>query len=193
MNVELFNKNVKLAFTAVLVLAISQILLPFVDLLGGAQSVANSAGAGSGSFWVIVRWLVNIAYLAGVAGFCYVMFMLKDVVEGSAKEAVNLVFIGAAIATGAAILDFFLGGILMALIGIGVAVVYLLGYNKMKVAAELPDTAKAGAGLCSIAAILMLIGAVLCLIPLLGAIINFILLIPAYIILILGWKKAVVA
>ena len=193
MNVELYNKNVKLAFTAVLVLAISQILLPFVDLLGGAQSAANDLGAGSGGFWVVVRWLVNIADLAGVAGFCYAMFMLKDVVEGAAKDAINLIFIGAAIATGAAILDFFLGGFLMALIGIAIAVVYLLGYSKMKVAAELPEPAKAGAGLCFVAAILMLVGAVLCLIPFLGAIINFILLIPAYIVLIIGWKKAVVA
>lgn len=193
MDTAIYNKNVKLAFTAVLVYAISAILLPFADLVGGLQSTANDFGASAGGFWVVIRYLVNIAYLAGVACFAYALFNLKNTVEGQeAQDAVNLVFIGAAIAAVAAVLDFFVGGFIMGLFGIAVAVIYIIGYNKIKVAAGIPDAAKSSAALCFVAAIIMLVGAVLSLIPLAGGVLNFILCIPAFILLIIGWKKAVV-
>ncbi len=193
METQAYNKNVKLIFTSVLVMAIASILLPLLGLLGGVQSVANDVGAGSGSFYIVLNIIVKLVLLCAVCLFTYGLMQLKGVTEGEAQSAVNLLFIGAVIAAVAAILNFFHLGFLGGLIAIAVAIIYLIGYNKLKGAGNLPENAKAGANLCFVAAILILVGAVIGLIPVLGAIINFLLTIVANILLILGWKKAVIA
>lgn len=193
MDTTAYNKNVKLIFTSVLVVAIASILLPLLGLLGGVQSVANDVGAGSGSFYIVLNFIFNLILLAAVCLFAYGLMQLKEVVDGEAKSAVNILFIGAAIAAVSAILGFFHLGIVSGLVGIAVAIVYVVGYNKLKVANGIPENAKAGANLCFVAAILILVGAVIGLIPVLGAILNFLIAIAANILLILGWKKAVIA
>lgn len=193
MDTTAYNKNVKLIFTSVLVVAIASILLPLLGLLGGVQSAANDVGAGSGSFYIVLNFIFNLILLAAVCLFAYGLMQLKEVVDGEAKSPVNILFIGAAIAAVSAILGFFHLGIVSGLVGIAVAIVYVVGYNKLKVANGIPENAKAGANLCFVAAILMLVGAVIGLIPVLGAILNFLIAIAANILLILGWKKAVIA
>lgn len=195
MNVQLYNKTTKLIFTAVLVYAIASIIAPLTNLLGGLQSGVNEVsgalgGGSSGGFYVILRWLINIAMLCGTGLFVWGLFNLKSIVDGpEAQDAVNLVFIAAALATLGAVLGFFMGGIILGLLGIAVAVLYILGYNKMKTAAGLPEPAKQGANLLFVGAILQVVGAVLGLIPLIGGILSFIVFIVAFVLYIIGWKK----
>ena len=100
-----------------------------------------------------------------------------------------MVFIAAAIAVLMAIFAFFMHGFFFALLGLASPIVYLIGYNQMKVAGGLPEDAHQGAGLCFVAAILLIIAAVLNLIPAAGGILCYLVSIPAYILLIIGWKK----
>ena len=195
MNVQLYNKTTKLIFTAVLVLAIASIIQPFTSLLGGFQGAVNEVsgafgGGSSGGFWVVLRWIINLAVLCATCLFTWGLFNLKGIVDGpEAQDAVNLVFIAAALAALVALLGLFMGGIILGLIGIAVSVLYLIGFNKMKVAPTLPEPAKQGANLLFVGAILLLIGAVIGLIPVIGGVINAILGIVAFILWIIGWKK----
>lgn len=189
MNVQLYNKTVKLIFTAVLVLAIASILQPFISLLGGAQNIAHKFTGGVG-FYEILNVIITIVVLGATILFVWGLYNLKSIVDGpEAQGAVNLVFIAAAIAVLSALLSFFIGGILLALIGIAVAILYIMGYNGMKTAPGLPQPARDGANLLFIGAILELVGAVIGIIPVVGPILAAIIFLAAFILYIIGWKK----
>ena len=195
MNVQLYNKTVKLIFTAVLVLAIASIIQPFTSFFGGVQEfgsdVSKALGAGGGvGFYQILRWIINLVVIGATAMFVWGLFNLKGIVDGpEAQGAVNFVFLAAAIAVLSAILSFFLGGILLGLINIAVAVLYILGYNGMKTAPGLPEPARQGAGLLFVGAILQIVAAVISLIPVVGPVLGFIISIAAFVLYIVGWKK----
>ncbi len=189
MNVQLYNKTVKLIFTAFLVLAIASILQPFISLLGGAQNIAHKFTGGVG-FYEILNVIITIVVLGATILFVWGLYNLKSIVDGpEAQGAVNLVFIAAAIAVLSALLSFFIGGILLALIGIAVAILYIMGYNGMKTAPGLPQPARDGANLLFIGAILELVGAVIGIIPVVGPILAAIIFLAAFILYIIGWKK----
>ncbi len=189
MNVQLYNKIVKLIFTAFLVLAIASILQPFISLLGGAQNIAHKFTGGVG-FYEILNVIITIVVLGATILFVWGLYNLKSIVDGpEAQGAVNLVFIAAAIAVLSALLSFFIGGILLALIGIAVAILYIMGYNGMKTAPGLPQPARDGANLLFIGAILELVGAVIGIIPVVGPILAAIIFLAAFILYIIGWKK----
>ncbi|MBQ9185176.1 MAG: hypothetical protein IJ151_04825 [Bacteroidales bacterium] len=195
MNVQLYNKTTKTIFLAVLVLAIASIIQPLTNLLGGFQSSVNEVsgafgGGSSGGFYVVLQWIFNIVVLGSTCLFVWGLFNLKSIVDGpEAQGAVNLVFIAAAVNFLAELLGLFLGGILLGLIGIAVAVLYIIGYSKMKVAPTLPEPAKQGANLLFVGAILQVVAAVIGLIPVIGGILGFLICIAVFVLYIIGWKK----
>ena len=190
MNVQLYNKTVKLIFTAVLVLAIASILQPFTSLLGGLQGFANDVTGGGVGFYQILRWIINVVVIGATVLFVWGLFNLKSIVDGpEAQGAVNMVFLASAIAVLSAVLSFFIGGILLALINIAVAVLYIIGYNNMKTAPGLPEPAKQGAGLLFVGAVLQVVAAVIGIIPVIGPILGFLIIIAAFVLYIIGWKK----
>lgn len=190
MNVQLYNKTVKLIFTAVLVLAIASILQPFTSLLGGLQGFASDVTGGGVGFYQVLRWIINVVVIGATVLFVWGLFNLKAIVDGpEAQGAVNLVFIAAVVAVVSAVLSFFIGGILLALINIAVAVLYILGYNGMKNAPGLPEPARQGGSLLFVGAVLQVVAAVIGIIPVIGPILGFLIIIAAFILYIIGWKK----
>lgn len=189
MNVQLYNKTTKLIFIAILVWCIVGILDPLVDLVGGVNSAASYAGGGSAGVKIFTI-LFGIISLAASCLFAWGLLNLKGIVDGPETQgAVNIVFVAAAIAAVQAILGFFSVSILDNLVGLAVAIVFLVGYNKMKVAPTLPEVAKQGANLLFVGAILQLIAAVFRFIPFLGGVIAFLIYIAVFILYIIGWKK----